>query len=111
MYSKNKPKKVARNELPRLQIRGIIQEKKTNEFSIELSEKVAKLNKNDCVTVKFANEVFDEANTLLKDSDIQLYVKRLNLGEHVMIFYPNNKTIVNKKIEIQRISNIVKEKM
>jgi len=108
IWNANRQKEVARNELPPLQIQGVVQEKENNEFSIKLSEDVEDLKKGTSIVVKFSDEVFDESNTLLKDSEIRLYIDSLRIGEHVLIFYPMDRISNNKQIEISRISNIIK---
>ncbi|OJG70741.1 hypothetical protein RV12_GL001674 [Enterococcus quebecensis] len=109
IWNANRQKEVARNELPPLQIQGLIQEKWSNKFAIKLSEDVEDLTKGASIMVRFSDEVFDESNTLLKDSEIRLYIDSLRIGEHISIFYPMDRISNTKQIEISRISNIIRE--
>lgn len=108
IWNANRQKEVARNELPPLQIQGVVQEKGNNEFSIKLLEDVENLKKGTSVIVKFSDEVFDESNAVLNNSEICFYIDSLRVGEHVTIFYPMDRISTKKQIEISRISNIIR---
>ncbi|MGM0218727.1 hypothetical protein [Enterococcus sp. AZ126] len=108
IWSTNRQKEVSRNELPPLQIQGVVQEKENNEFSIKLLEDVEDLKKGTSIIVKFSDEVLDESNAVLNDSEIRFYIDSLRIGEHVTIFYPMDRISNKKQIEISRISNIIR---
>lgn len=108
IWNANRQKEVARNELPPLQIQGVVQEKGNNEFSIKLLEDVENLKKGTSVIVKFSDDVFDESNAVLNDSEIRFYIDSLRIGAHVTIFYPMDRISNKKQIEISRISNIIR---
>jgi len=98
------------NELPPLQIRGTVQEKKKNGFYLALSENVEDLNESDVIEVIFSKKVFDGANSLLKDSDIQLYLDNLSIGESLLIVSTKDQFIMEKQLELNRVSTITKER-
>ena len=108
IWNASPQKEVVRNELPPLQIQGVVQEKGNNEFLIKLLEDVENLKKGTSVIVKFSDEVFDESNAVLNDSEIRFYIDSLRIGEHVTIFYPMDRISNKKQIEISRISNIIR---
>ncbi|MBO0422454.1 hypothetical protein [Enterococcus plantarum] len=108
IWNASRQKEVVRNELPPLQIQGVVQEKGNNEFFIKLLEDVENLKKGTSVIVKFSDEVFDESNAVLNDSEIRFYIDSLRIGEHVTIFYPMDRISNKKQIEISRISNIIR---
>lgn len=108
IWNANRQKQVARNELPPIQIQGVVQEKGNNEFSIKLSEGVEDLKKGTSIVVRFSDKVFDESNVVLKESEIRLYIDSLRIGENMLIFYPMSKINNTKQIEISRISNIIR---
>lgn len=108
IWNTSRQKEVARNELPPLQIQGVVQKKGDNEFSIKLSEEVEELKKDTVIVVKFSDEVLDESNAVLNDSEIRFYIDRLRIGEDVTIFYPMDRISNKKQIEISRISNIIR---
>ena len=97
------------NEIPPLQISGKIQEKKKNGFYLTLSENVEDLNESDVIEVVFSKQMFDGANSLLKDSDIQLYIDNLSIGESLLILSTKEQFIMEKQLELNRVSNIIQE--
>lgn len=86
IWNTNRQKEVARNALPPLQIKGVVQEKEKDRFFIELSEDIEDLKKGATIVVKFSDKILDESNISLSESEIRLYIDSFRKGENIQYF-------------------------